>query len=97
MLNGPAGYQLGKNNASIPLQLEAADFEMGIIAGDRSINLLLSTAYDGPNDGKVVVDETRLDGMQDFLVVHHSHPFIMKSDAVIDQILYFLDNGEFSK
>ena len=41
LLNGPAGYQLGKDANSIPLQLGPADFELGVIAGDRSINLIL--------------------------------------------------------
>ena len=70
---------------------------MGIIAGDRSINLILSTAFEGPNDGKVAVEDTRLDGMKDFLVVHHSHPFIMQSGEVIDQVISFLKSGMFGK
>ena len=55
MLNGPAGYQLGKDENSIPLQLGPANFEVGIIAGDSTINLILSTSFDEPNDGKVAV------------------------------------------
>jgi triacylglycerol lipase len=95
LLNGPAGYQLGKDDKSIPLKLGPADFEVGIIAGDRTINLILSTAFETPNDGKISVEEARLEGMKDFLVVHHSHPFIMKSDEVIDQVLHFLRYGYF--
>lgn len=95
LLNGPAGYQLGKDEKSIPLKLGPADFELGIIAGDSTINPILSTAFETPNDGKVAVEETRLEGMKDFLVVHHSHPFIMKSDEVIEQIVHFLRYGYF--
>lgn len=94
-LNGPAGYQLGKDENSVPLILGPADFDLGVIAGDRTINLILSTAFDGPNDGKVAVEDTRLEGMKDFLVVHHSHPFIMKSDEVIAQVVHFLQHGVF--
>jgi len=96
-LNGPAGFQLGTDENSIPLQLGPADFEVGIIAGDRSINLILSTAFDEPNDGKVAVEDTKLEGMQDFLVVHRTHPFIMQGGEVIEQVLYFLEFGVFSR
>ncbi|MCL7488428.1 MAG: alpha/beta fold hydrolase [Desulfobulbaceae bacterium] len=95
LLNGPAGKQLGKGENSIPLKLGPADFEVGIIAGDRTINLILSTAFDEPNDGKVAVHDTRLEGMKDFLVVHRSHPFIMQGGEVIDQALHFLEQGFF--
>lgn len=95
LINGPAGYQLGKNKNSIPLSLGPANFEVGIIAGDRTINLILSTAFDGPNDGKVAVEDAKLEGMKDFLVVHRTHPFIMQGGEVIDQVLHFLQNGYF--
>jgi pimeloyl-ACP methyl ester carboxylesterase len=94
-LNGPAGFQLGTDAESVPLKLGPANFEVGIIAGDVSVNPILSTAFDKPNDGKVAVADTRLEGMKDFLVVHHSHPFIMQSDEVIEQTLHFLRFGSF--
>jgi len=43
------------------------------------------------------VERAKLKGMQDFLVVHRSHPFIMDAEEVIDQSLYFLRHGRFSK
>lgn len=97
LINGPAGYQLGTDGNSIPLQLGPADFEVGIIAGDRTINFILSTAFDGPNDGKVAVEGAKLEGMKDFLVVHRTHPCIMQAGEVIEQVLYFLKHGLFKK
>lgn len=97
LLNGPAGYQLGMDKNSVPLKLGSADFEVGIIAGDRTINLILSTAFDEPNDGKVAVEDTKLAGMKDFLIVHRSHPFIMQDVEVIEQVLHFLQYGSFVK
>lgn len=97
VINGPAGYQLGTDENSIPLQLGPADFELGIIAGNKTINLILSTAFDESNDGKVAVKDTQLEGMTDFLVVPYAHPFIMDSNEVIDQVLYFLRHGFFIK
>ena len=94
-LNGPAGYQLGTDAASVPLKLGPANFEVGIIAGTCNINLILSTYLPNPDDGKVSVASTRLDGMADHVTVPHSHPFLMKRDAVIRQTLHFLSSGRF--
>jgi len=94
-LNGPAGQQLGTGPQSIPNQLPAADFEVGVIAGSRSINLFLSMMIPGNDDGKVSIDRAKLDGMTDFLVVSHTHPLMMRSTDVINQVLFFLANGHF--
>jgi len=96
-VNGPAGYQLGTDANSIPRQLGPANFEVGIITGDRTINLILSSVFDEPNDGKVAVEEAKLEGMKDFLVVHRTHPFIMQGSEVIDQVLNFLELGYFNR
>ena len=96
-LNGPAGMQLGTDQRSVPLMLGPADFDLGIIAGTRSINLLLSTLLPNSDDGKVSVARTQIEGMCDFLVLDVTHTFIMKNDKVIDQVLHYLQNGRFSK
>ena len=94
-LNGPAGRQLGKGEDSVPLQLGPADFELGIIAGDRTIDPLTSAVLDNPDDGRVSVDDTRLDGMTDFVVVQHSHAFIMRMREPIELTIRFLNTGSF--
>jgi len=95
LINGPAGMQLGTENTSIPNQLGVATFETGVIAGNRSINLLLSTILPGPNDGKVTVENTRLSGMRDHITLPVTHPFMMKNTLVIKQTLHFLQYGQF--
>lgn len=97
LLNGPAGQQLGTGKDSIPNRLGPADFEVGIIAGTRSINLVLSTMLPNPDDGKVSVESTKLDGMSDHITVPVSHPFLMKDDEVIDQTIHFLEYGYFKE
>lgn len=94
-LNGPAGRQLGTGPESVPLRLGRVDFVLGVIAGTESINPILSTAFDGPNDGKVSVSRAKVAGMSDFIVLPVSHPFIMRDDTAIQQTLMFLRTGRF--
>jgi pimeloyl-ACP methyl ester carboxylesterase len=95
-LNGPAGRQLGKGPQSVPLQLGAADFELGIIAGNRSIDPITSAVLDDPDDGKVSVEDTKLEGMDDFIVVEHSHAFMMRMQQPIELTIQFLKFGQFN-
>lgn len=97
LINGPAGMQLGTNAESIPVLLGRANFEVGIIAGTKSINLILSTVLPNPDDGKVSVENTKLEGMADHITVPVSHPFLMKDTQVINQVLFFLRNGQFNR
>lgn len=94
-INGPAGQQLGTAAASLPRQLGPAGFELGIITGNRSINWILSGLIPGDDDGKVSIDSAKLQGMQDFLIMPASHPFIMKKPAVMAQVVHFLREGAF--
>ncbi len=95
-INGPAGQQLGTREDSIPVQLGPVDFPLGVIAGTRSINPILSTALPGPNDGKVALERAKVDGMSDFLSVPVSHPFIMRNPTVIAAVIHFLATGAFA-
>jgi pimeloyl-ACP methyl ester carboxylesterase len=94
-LNGPAGKEIGTRVDSTPLRLGPATFEVGIITGVRSMNPFLSMMIPGKDDGKVGVDNAKLEGMKDFLVLRCSHPMIMKSPHAIDQAVFFLHHGAF--
>lgn len=94
-LNGPAGYQLGKGEDSIPLQLGTPEFEFAVIAGDETIDPVTSAVLDDPDDGRVSVSDTRLEGMQDFRLVSSSHAFIMQNSDVFELVKSFLETGKF--
>lgn len=96
-VNGPAGQQLGTNG--LPRALgpwPAGAGELGIIAGDVSLNPLFSAHLPGPNDGKVTVASARLEGMRDFLTVPYSHTWLAWRPPVIDQVRAFLRHGHFT-
>jgi len=95
LLNGPAGLQLGTSPEDIPKQLGPVNFELGVIAGEKSINPLLSSLIPGRNDGKVSIECTKIEGMQDFISLPVSHTFMMRNPQTIHQTLHFLKNGCF--
>jgi len=96
-INGPAARQLGTEEDSVPQNLGPVDFDLGVIAGNRTINPLYSLILPGPDDGVVSVERTKVAGMKDFLVLPKSHAFIMQSDDVIEQVIHFLEQGAFRK
>ena len=96
-INGDAGLQLGTGATSVPNRLGPAEFDLGVIAGTRSINLFLSSMIPGPDDGKVSVENTRLEGMRDHLEMEVTHTFMMGNSEVIEQVIYYLREGRFKR
>lgn len=92
---GPSGQQLGVGLAGLPAQWSKVDYDLGVLAGDRSLNPLFSAWIPGRDDGKVSVQSTRLEGMRDFRVVHHTHTWMASSGEVIADTIQFLKSGNF--
>ena len=69
---------------------------MGAIAGTQQLGLAqLFVNIPGDNDGVVSVEETRLPGLADHLVMPVSHSGMLFSGAVADQCASFLRDGRF--
>ncbi|HEY0865250.1 MAG TPA: alpha/beta fold hydrolase [Lacunisphaera sp.] len=95
-INGPAGRQLGTKPDSLPNRLGPVDFDLGVIAGDRSINWINSLLIAGADDGKVSVERTKVTGMKAHHVIHATHPYLMKNSRAIRETVHFLREGRFS-
>lgn len=94
LISGKAGLQLGTDAQSIPAQLGPVDFELGVVAGTGTMSFFSAMLTD-PDDGKLSIAETEVEGMDDFLVVKKSHHYIMTSDKVIENTKAFLLTGKF--
>ncbi len=93
---GPAAMDLASTNHVYLEKLPSLPNHCGIISGDRSAFHLFDNILPRPNDGTVSVASTKIDTVRAHLVLHTSHPFIMRSARVIEETSFFLQNGKFS-
>lgn len=89
--------RLGTGEDAIVKTLGAADFEVGIIAGEVPVNPVFGKALGGKNDGAVTIESAKLEGMKDFLVVPYSHTLMLWREEVVDQVRAFLREGKFMR
>jgi pimeloyl-ACP methyl ester carboxylesterase len=96
---GPAGQQLGTQRDEVTERLfPAVNYPVGIIAGNRTLDPISSTLMlPSPNDGRVSVENTKLNGMADHIVVAASHTLLVRNVEAINQTISFLHHGRFAK
>ena len=90
-MTGDSGQKLG--DGSFYEQLPVPTVEFGVVAGDRGHRV----GFNEPNDGVVRVENTKLEGMRDWVLVHHTHTFIMMSSDTFTLCIEFLRNGSFGR
>jgi 8-oxo-dGTP pyrophosphatase MutT (NUDIX family) len=95
---GMTGRSIGDLLARGGLKPWSGTADLGVIAGDFPLGLgLLLGALPRPHDGVVAVEETRLEGATDHLVLPLSHTALVFSHAVAAQVVHFLRHGRFER
>lgn len=94
---GPAGKQLTTEDSGIDELLGKVDYELGVVAGNFSIDPVSSALIPGDDDGKVSVKSSKVTGMKDHVVIYASHTFFPQNKQVQEQALHFLRTGFFER
>jgi triacylglycerol lipase len=92
---GPAKLQLSAQQDSWVNQLGPVNFAVGIIAGNYNSNLLTAWLLPGEDDGVVSVESTKVQNMQDFMIVNEKHFKLRGNITVLHQAAYFLKHSSF--
>ena len=94
-LQPPAALQLGTGHNSVPKKLDAVSFDLGIIAGSKNYRPFIAQDINEPNDGTVSIEETKVKGMNDFIVLPVTHTFMMWDANALNQVFSFINTGSF--
>ena len=91
VFTGDSGQKLSEEKFYRDLPVPTVPF--GVIAGDKGQSLTFSE----PNDGLVSVESTKLDGMADWILLHHGHTFIMNCKDTFYHCQHFIEHGRFKQ
>ena len=91
MFTGDSGQKLSEQEFYRDLPVPTVPF--GVIAGDKGQSLTFSE----PNDAVVTVESTKLDGMADWILLHHGHTFIMNCKDTFEHCQRFIESGRFKQ
>jgi pimeloyl-ACP methyl ester carboxylesterase len=95
---GPASQQVGTRQEALLTRLPPPDYAVGVIAGIRTIDPFASFfILPRPNDGRVSVASTKLEGMTDHVILSTSHSLMLLNRRAIDQTITFLRDGRFER
>lgn len=92
---GRAGVDVAKDSRSPLADLPPLRCEFGIIAGGLGNGTGMNPLIPGDDDMTVGVEETKLEGMKDFIQIPGQHSLLLMQQRVIDNVIAFLDTGRF--
>lgn len=95
ILFGTGGQQFTSQWDELQKHLSIPPFPFGIIAGGAEDSSERNPMLEGNDDLVVTVEETRLPGAADFVVLPVLHSFIMNDQRVQEYTLRFLEKGYF--
>ena len=88
-LLGPAIQSLSTTAKGCTLPINRR-YRVGIIAGNANLTLAPRYFFNEPNDGKVSVSSSYMQGTDDFIILPVNHTFMMNNALVQKSILNFL-------
>jgi triacylglycerol lipase len=91
IFTGDSGQKLSEEEFYRDLPVPTVPF--GVIAGDKGQSLTFSE----PNDAVVTVASTKLNGMADWILLHHGHTFIMNCKDTFEHCQCFIERGSFKQ
>lgn len=94
-VTGKSGMQLGPEWETLQSQLAVPSCPFGIIAGSLSKQALNNPLLKESSDFVVTVEETKLAGAADFLVVDKMHTFLMDDQRVQQAVVNFMRHHRF--
>jgi pimeloyl-ACP methyl ester carboxylesterase len=97
MVTGNSGMQLGPQWQDFQQHLGVPPCPFAVIAGDVSQHPIQNPLLNGPSDGVVTVEESKLDGMSDFTTVPVLHSFLMQDAACVKMAVDYLLDGSIAK
>ncbi len=94
---GRSGMDIAEGENCIVNSLPVPEFEFGVIAGGTGYEIGLNPFLKGDNDGTVLLKETIIEGMADFMQIKGQHSFLLFNNEVISESINFIKNGKFQK
>lgn len=92
-----SGQQLSTDQRELSDDLGKVNYDLGIVAGVTWVNPVFSAILPGDDDGLVSVESTKLDGMNEHIIIDFAHTLGIMYKTVSKQVISYLKYGRFVK
>jgi len=92
---GDVALSLNTENKGFLSTLKAPDYPLGVIAGVVKEGGLFSDKIPGDDDGLVPLESTKVEGMNDFIILDVGHGKMRDDETVMAQLIHYLKEGKF--